>query len=252
MFPVQPGAKVPLGRLVPHGLKDASCDPGQVEGWWTAEPMANIGLVTGLAFDVLDVDGDPGWRTLASTVAEHGCLSSSPVARTPRGGAHFYFLPTGLGNRARFLDSLDWRGKGGYVVAPPSIGPSGTYGWSLAPAHQALEPVPAWLCGLLEHRSWTQPVYVAGATGVNSAYGRRALESELGRLALAKEGTRNHQLNASAHSLGQLVAAGQLGTEEVVEALLAIGRRIGLSDKECEATITSGMTAGMHSPRRVQ
>jgi hypothetical protein len=249
VFPVQSGAKVPLGRLVPHGLKDATRDPDQVAAWWTSEPQANIGLVTGVAFDVLDVDGDPGWTSLTRAVAERGCLSCSPVTRTPSGGAHFLFLPTGLGNRAGFLPSLDWRGRGGYVVAPPSIGPNGTYGWSVAPREQEIEAAPAWLVGLLEHKAPVHPV-LSGAGG-GSAYGRRALESELGRLALAVDGTRNHQLNASAHSLGQLVASGQLGAEEVVAALVAVGQRIGLSEKECEATVMSGMGAGMRSPRTV-
>ena len=89
VLPLLPGEKRPHGRLVPHGLKDASTDPEQIRAWWTAEPTANIGLRTGEHFDVLDVDGDEGWRSLARAVAEHGCLSSSPVAFTPRGGAHY-------------------------------------------------------------------------------------------------------------------------------------------------------------------
>jgi hypothetical protein len=47
-------------------------------------------------------------------------------------GVHLYFLPTGLGNRARFRPGLDWRGAGGYVIAPPSVGVDGTvYRWFL-------------------------------------------------------------------------------------------------------------------------
>jgi len=38
--------KHPLGRLVPHGLKDASRDPDVVRGWWAEEPEANIGIAT--------------------------------------------------------------------------------------------------------------------------------------------------------------------------------------------------------------
>jgi hypothetical protein len=40
-----------------HGLTQASSDPVQVRSWWTRWPDANIGLATGVVFDVLDVDG---------------------------------------------------------------------------------------------------------------------------------------------------------------------------------------------------
>ncbi len=58
-------------------------------------------------------------------------------------------------------------------------------------------------------------------------------------------------MNVAAHSLAQLVAANQLGGEEVITALLAVARQIGLSDTEAKRTIESGMTAGIRSPRRV-
>jgi hypothetical protein len=49
---------------------------------------------------------------------------------TPRGGRHLYVAPSGDGNAANFRPGLDYRGAGGYVVAPPSIGPNGKrYDW---------------------------------------------------------------------------------------------------------------------------
>jgi Bifunctional DNA primase/polymerase, N-terminal len=49
--------KHPLGALAPHGVNDATCNRARVLAWWTRHPHANIGLATGHAFDVLDVDG---------------------------------------------------------------------------------------------------------------------------------------------------------------------------------------------------
>jgi hypothetical protein len=46
-------AKHPLAALVPHGVKDASCDPAVVAAWWRRYPQANIGLATGTVFDAL-------------------------------------------------------------------------------------------------------------------------------------------------------------------------------------------------------
>src|ERR1035438_7339000 len=65
VLPCEPRGKRPFGLLVSHGLKEATTDPATIEGWWWAEPEANIGLRTGVAFDVLDVDGDEGMAALA-------------------------------------------------------------------------------------------------------------------------------------------------------------------------------------------
>ena len=49
--------KHPLGALVPHGLWEATTNRARVLAWWTHYPLANIGLVCGHLFDVLDLDG---------------------------------------------------------------------------------------------------------------------------------------------------------------------------------------------------
>lgn len=122
VFPLKPGEKTPATR---HGLKDASNNPTDVDTWWTKNPTYNIGLPTGHRFDVLDLD-------LALEVGEgvHTDLGEPlAVVRTPRGGAHLYLPPCLItaGNRAGILPGIDWRGPGGYVVAPPSTSPVGDW-----------------------------------------------------------------------------------------------------------------------------
>ena len=200
---------------------------------------------------MLDLDDPAGWQRLARTVDENSCLASSPVAMTPSGGTHYFFQPTGLGNRAGFLLSLDWRGVGGYVVAPPSTGASGAYEWAVTPDEVELEPVPTRLIELLQ-----RPKMPAGSVNITratrgDAYARAALEREFGRLALAAEGQRNDQLNRSAHTLGQLVGGRLLDASEVGDVLLAVALRVGLGESEAEATIKSGMLAGIKQPRCV-
>jgi len=250
VLPCEPGGKRPATRLVRHGLKEATTDADTIRRWWSAQPRANIGLVTGLNFDVLDVDGDAGWHTLAHLTAELGCLSSSPVALTPRGGAHYLFRRTGRGNRAGFAPSLDWRGEGGYIVAPPSVGANGVaYEWAVSPDEQPIEPAPGWLIDLL-HKP-VAPAAPSPVQGDTTAYARAALEREIGRLALAPVGARNDRLNRSAHALGQLVGARKLSAAEAGDALFATAVRIGLSEDEAFATIQSGMAAGIRCPRKV-
>lgn len=115
VFPLRPGSKTPATR---HGFKDATVDLERIRAWWTRHPDSNIGLPTGHAFDVIDVDVPIDPASMASIVASdndvHGHVATSS------GGIHFYIKPTGRGNTAGFLPSVDYRGVGGYVVAPPS------------------------------------------------------------------------------------------------------------------------------------
>jgi hypothetical protein len=242
---------------VPHGLKEATTDPATIERWWRAEPEANIGLRTGVAFDALDVDGDEGMAALAVEIPFDAPTVDGPTATTGK-GAHVYVAVTGLGNRAGLLPGVDWRGKNGYVIAPPSVHPSGaSYGWKCGeedPAFGATAPIPpapTWLLDLLIDRQTPVPVANCSSTRT-TAYGRRVLEAVCGRLALAPEGQRNHTLNAAAFALGQLVAGSVLDVVEVVDALLTAAGRCGLSEVEARRTIASGLRSGASSPRWVK
>lgn len=84
-----------------------------------------------------------------------------------------------------------------------------------------------------------------------SAYGRVALRRELARLSQATEGTRNDCLNKAAFALGQLIAIGALDENETATTLIGEGQLLGLSYRECERTVVSGLSAGMERPRGV-
>ena len=124
-FPVLPlRGKTPLTT---HGCKDASTDLNQIDDWWAQRPGANLGIATGYVADVLDVDGPAGLASLDQWEAEHGKLPKTYTVRTGGGGLHYYFRPIeGASNRTGMLPGLDYRAKGGYVVAAGSIHPSGT------------------------------------------------------------------------------------------------------------------------------
>jgi hypothetical protein len=231
-------------------VKDASTDLDVVAGWWKAEP-ANIGLVCGLAFDVLDVDKADGWQSLARLVDANGCLPSGPVSMTPGDGAHYFFTPTGIGNRASFMPHLDWRGVGGYVIAPPSVHPNGgVYEWAVSPDEVSLEPAPAWLLAILRKPATFALPGALRPRPDEGSYGRAALAQEVGRVAIAPVGERNHTLNRAAFSIGQLIAGRAISDATgAVQALLNIGRTVGLGDGEVYATVKSGIEAGSRQPR---
>jgi len=132
VFPLKPGGKTPATA---HGFKDASTDRATIEAWWRNQPDANIGLPTGHAFDVIDVDMDtPGGIWSWVDLRDSGGLGDiHGLAVTPH-GQHVLVAATGGGNMAGFRPGLDYRGRGGYIVAPPSRRPEGSYGWSVRPS----------------------------------------------------------------------------------------------------------------------
>jgi hypothetical protein len=253
--------KHPVGSLVEHGLLDATTDAGRIAGWWKVRPDANIGIRTGIDFDALDIDGPAAMTALDGAQPDPPEFPIiGPTVQTPR-GFHVYVDVTGLGNTVNLggIAGLDWRGRDGYVVAPPSRkGEGGSWSWyapddPLYGPGADIRPAPAWLLELREKRGRvSEPHSHCGDRSVRSEdYGRRALEGECGKVALAPEGARNHTLNVAAFSLGQLVAGGVLGFDEVVDALLLAAARCGLTEGEARATIASGLRAGFASPRGV-
>jgi hypothetical protein len=148
VFPLRPGDKVPLTR---NGFKDASTDLDQILNWWRAHPEANIGLPTGIAFDVLDIDGDVGVAVLDLRLGER-YHHKGPLSSTGKGW-HLLFAATGKPSGTGLLEKVDYRGTGGYIVAPPSLHPSGHYYmWHTDRGPRTPLPVaPDWLLELLNH-----------------------------------------------------------------------------------------------------
>ena len=226
-----------------HGLTDASTDPRRIEMWWTRWPDANVGLRTGIVMDVADIDSAEGWHTLRHVLG--GAMPAGPQVRTGGGGWHFWFTPTGEGNRVRVLPGVDWRGAGGYVVAPPSRHASGAdYHWVRRPGEH-LHAAPAVLLELIAGPPrFAQDRPIAHP----ERYATVALEAESDRVARAPTGTRNDTLNRAAFALGRLVGAGWLDAHEVAAELEAAARFAGLGRTETRRTIRSGLTAGRRPP----
>jgi hypothetical protein len=251
-------AKHPLSALVPHGVKDATCNRARVLAWWTRHPQANIGLATGHRFDVLDVDGPQGAHAIQELAVEHGLQSSGPLVRTGGGGWHYYLASTGLGNVYPVdLEHVDWRGRGGYVVAPPSRHASGhPYRWAPgrdldAPLADVAAPLRARLERQPPQRS-TGPAQLP-ADGAGGRYARAALAEELARVATAPKGQRNRQLWESTRNLYNLVATGALDHHQVDQGLLAAAERCGLLGEEprqTRRTLASGRQVGLAHPGR--
>jgi Bifunctional DNA primase/polymerase, N-terminal len=231
----------------------ASTDPGVV-GWWRRWPDANLGFATGRRFDVLDLDGDQGVEALHAALKIAPWEHPGPGARTGGGGWHLLYAPTGLGNRVKLAPGVDWRGRDGLIVAPPSQHASGTcYAW-VRPLTATLPKVPAGLRRLLAPPPATRTTLPPAptTTGRSSGYGQAALAGERAAVAGARPGSRNATLNRAAFNLGQLAAAGLLDVDQVRAMLLAAALEAGNPEAKARATIESGLCGGAAKPRRAR
>ena len=143
VFPCVPGGKAPATA---HGFLDATTDAEQIEAWWTARPLANIGMPTaGLL--VVDIDGaDNPWPG-----DDLEGLGGCALSMTPRGGRHYIFRqPVGKSwsnTAGRLAPKVDTRANGGYIVLPPSVVGGTPYQWIRALEMELAElpEPPAWL-----------------------------------------------------------------------------------------------------------
>jgi len=199
VVPLKPGTKRPA---FPNHTKDdclgAKSDPKCADGhlgWearattdmWRIEQAWNrrrygVGIACGpsnllvIDIDQAKKDGAPsGSETIIDLQERFEPLPETYMARTPSGGLHLYYSqPDGvrLGGTAstKLGPSVDTRGWGGQVVAPPTkVKPSrdgtrNTY-WPLNPKHEAV-PLPGWVVELLRSDSATgkaEPCFCVGA-----------------------------------------------------------------------------------------
>jgi hypothetical protein len=142
------------------GFKRATTDLNIISGWWRAHNF-NIGIAAGPGSGVwvVDIDDDAGEALLRQHEAEHGTLPPTVEVVTGR-GRHLYFRwPTDTEIRNRqdnpIMAGIDVRGEGGYVLAPPSLHPSGRcYAWSVDSAGEFAD-APEWLIDLVTSKSRT-------------------------------------------------------------------------------------------------
>jgi putative DNA primase/helicase len=164
-IPIKERSKEPnLLELQPYLSRKATKE--ELDAW----AWSGVGIATGPGSGilVLDVDGPEGEEQLR----KHG-HTPTPIVRTASGGLHLYFkhpaheVKTGI----RVAPGLDVKASGGYVVAPPSIGPNGKpYEWIVSPEEAELADPPEWLLAVLRSRRFEAP---AGPVGERIPEGGR-------------------------------------------------------------------------------
>jgi predicted P-loop ATPase len=277
VFPLGRRSKIPAisKEQGGHGCLDATTDTLQIDRWWSDEPERNIGIACGEKSGVwvLDVDGPGGESALAALVQEHGPLPETPEQTTGKGRHLIFRWTAGIGNRGgtlgvnefkRKCPGLDVRGEGGYIVAAPSVHPSGAaYAWHEArrPSLMAFAEAPQWLLDMII-RPEPVPGSVAAPqvrrqaeTGRASRYGEKALDGECGRIRAAPSGTQDNTLVERAFVIGQLVGGGEIEEGYARQALIGAGMGMAASREPWTIDVVTdkvqrAMAAGMAEPRK--
>lgn len=149
-----PGPKGKRPRIDDWATK-ASTLPGQISGWWSVWPNANIGAAMGGPERVIaiDIDGAKGgFESWHATPWDGATLQSNSGSGN---GCHLLFRLqphhdlARIRNAIEFRPGLDVRAEGGQVVLPPSLHESGKiYQW--VSLDVPIAPLPDWLYALIE------------------------------------------------------------------------------------------------------
>lgn len=229
--------KRPDGRVCPNGFKNATNDLTKVKSAWAQQPHLNIGIVTGKenGIVVVDIDGNEGKTTWSNLIKQHAYKSQTLKITTGK-GCHLYFkYPVALSvvkNRVRFVDGIDIRADGGYIVAAPSVHPSGRkYKVARPVDFSELEELPDWLLKLILGNNSALEME---PTGVNSAGQKLPMDVEnaLAVLSATKEGSRHNTLIKQANLIAGKCQQKGLDEATVKELILQATLKTGLTEKE--------------------
>jgi putative DNA primase/helicase len=268
VFPCQWQGERRKRPLVERGLHSATRDEAQIGDWWRRWREALIGIPTGrpIGFVVLDID-TKGAVNGFDTLAELGfaILPDTPMVHTASGGLHLYFrapdhpqIRNTAGERGSGIGrSLDWRGEGGYVIAPT---PDSAYEWD---PHWNLDTAPLALiaAGLLpreSRRPETTHQPIKPAAGL-SAYAEAALDAACRAIIYAPDGAQETTLNAEAFAIGTLVGAGAIPSDFARRALQWAARQMTDFNHrrpwraaEIGRKVNRAFDDGMRSPREAR
>jgi hypothetical protein len=209
----------------------------EIMEWWKKWPNANTAIVTGAIsgnLGVIDRDTDEGREAL------EGLLPDSfitPTVVTPRKGSHIYCrIPSRLelSNNSRLIPGCDFRGEGGYILAPPSVTELGHYEFlpGLSLDDISIAPLPQAYIGVVTSQADHANSFINNK--LHSLYKgcRHSVD-------IFTKGRRNNDV----FHLANCLAKGGMPANEMLQTLEFIGSKCTppLSLKEVETIIQSAL-----------
>ena len=151
----------------------------EMSGWWGTNPDANVALVLGRGTFAVDMDGEGSEKLLAAKGIE--LPSDAPRSKTTSGFHVLLRTDRNLPDAVGLIGTppnphIDIRGIG-YIVAPPSIHPSGKqYEWLIKPKLPLPMAPPALLDLIGEQKA--EQHHVSGENWVADALSQGAVEGQ--------------------------------------------------------------------------
>lgn len=137
--------------LTAHGLNDATTDPTTITTWWTEMPTANVAVNCGLSgLAVIDLDVKHGTNGLETWTGLGIEPDGAWISETPSGGNHFIFAGDVSSTTGKIGPGIDTRGRGGYILLPPSKTATGVYEKFGEWTGEMPGPIPARLVDMLK------------------------------------------------------------------------------------------------------
>jgi hypothetical protein len=229
--------------------------------WHDVGLLENVGIICGkVSGNLVVMDLDGSFAIDAFDFQFPHLFNTYRVASGSGQGIHLYYYVGNLPPTTRITGSqhgnIELRANGCYVVAPPSIHPSGKP-YTVAYAKDILwlpdmDEVVDWIKLLIRRKHGGQmPPPANGKINHKTAYGAAALRSEAAEVRLCIPGERNHRLYRAALKMGSLIADGKIDRAAVEQTLLGAARALSETDGEAATmrTITSGINRGLESSR---
>ena len=245
-IPVDPKSKKPLIKWQTYQTEMPMVD--EWETWARTFKNCGVGLVTGRVSNlyVIDIDSRDGKAALAHIITFKEDRETT-IVRTQSGGWHLYYTHDNgtLPNNCKVIKDCDFRGDGGYVVAPPSEG----YRFVVGRGLEKMRPLPASYIDIVQRGvTFSHAVEESVTDGHTRVTGchtqkpspyipstRYSLGSKKEKDIAFDKGTRNESI----FKIAQVLRNGQLSDQEASLVCSMLARSCGLPEKEALKTVES-------------